>query len=161
MRIVIDTNILVNGIRLSSTNHLAVIHLIYIFEHYLTIDHEGNLLREYIDNVGGLPIFEKWFKEMTNLNLVYMTSGRLSNRITDELTGLKLHEPEDRLLVALALKGDKYVITEDSDFGKGVADRSKDHASVLTYLSEDLGLTVHDSEEALVFIREGAGGSII
>ena len=57
----------------------------------------------------------------------------------------------DRILVALALetRNDRYIITEDSDFGKGDTEKAKEHNDVLQHLTNKLQLTVHDAEEAL------------
>ena len=57
----------------------------------------------------------------------------------------------DRIIVALALetRNDRYIITEDSDFGKGDTEKAEQHAHVLRYLTDQLQLTVHDAGEAL------------
>ena len=58
------------------------------------------------------------------------------------------HEPSDHIFVAVAERTDRYLVTEDSDFGKGHVDRSLAKAGVAAYLREKLSLTVHDAKEA-------------
>jgi hypothetical protein len=43
-------------------------------------------------------------------------------------------------------------VTEDSDFGKGYADRRLAKAAVIEYLQEKLGLTVHDAKQACIYL---------
>ncbi len=60
----------------------------------------------------------------------------------------------DRILVLLALeaRNDRYIITEDSDFGKGETEKAEQHADVLHDLTNQLQLTVHDAKEALLIL---------
>ena len=43
----------------------------------------------------------------------------------------------------------RYIITEDSDFGKGDTEKAEHHADVLHYLTNQMQLTVHDAKDAL------------
>jgi hypothetical protein len=54
----------------------------------------------------------------------------------------------DRVVVGLALDSDRYIVTEDSDFGKGSSIKASEHRDVLDFLTARLGLTVHDATEA-------------
>jgi len=61
---------------------------------------------------------------------------------------LGCHEPSDHVFVAVANRAGQYLVTEDSDFGKGHVKRSLAKAGVAAYLKKKLGLTVHDAKEA-------------
>jgi hypothetical protein len=114
----------------------------------------GNKVRgEYWKNARECEFFEKWYKEMETGYKISYSPATLNKRIADSLHEMKFTGEVDRILVALALKtgNDKYIITEDSDFGKGDTEKAEQHADVRHYLTNQLQLTVHDAEEALRF----------
>ena len=148
MRIVLDTNIIVKAIKDSSWDHLAVLNLLRLFEQNLLLDYEGILFGEYRANAGNHDLFQKWFQEMQNRGLLLWESGHLSNRVAGELRRHHLHEPGDHVVIALAINGDHYIITEDSDFGKGDSARAAHHQDAWNYLCNELMLTIHDAREA-------------
>jgi len=75
-------------------------------------------------------------------------SGLLEQRYVTRLTRLGCHEPSDHIFVAVARRTERYLVTEDSDFGKGHVNRALAKAGVTTYMREKLGLTEHDAQEA-------------
>jgi len=91
-------------------------------------------------------LFEKWYKEIWQR--VAPASGQLENRYVTHLRKLGCHEPSDHVFVAVARRTGRYLVTEDSDFGKGHLNRALAKAGVTDYLREKLGLTVHDAQEA-------------
>jgi hypothetical protein len=82
------------------------------------------------------------------LQRVQLVSGRLENKHVTRLRKLGCHEPSDHIFIAVAEHTDRYLVTEDSDFGKGHPNRALAKAEVTTYMREKLGLTVHDAKEA-------------
>jgi len=148
MRVVIDTNILVGAAKDLSTDHIAVLTLLYIFKQSLMLDYEEVLLGEYRDNVGRCVLFQKWYQAMQTGQLICWGNGHLPQRMAAELRRRHFHESEDQVVVALAVHGDKYIVTEDSDFGKGNIVRAIEHRDVLAYLTHDLRLIVHNAREA-------------
>jgi Putative inner membrane protein (DUF1819) len=99
---------------------------------------EGKTAREIL----GAPDFRLW--------------GRLENRHAMHLKTLGCHEPSDHVFVAVANNAGRYLVTEDSDFGKGHVNRSLAKARVASYLKEKLGMTVHDAKEARSHLSRGA-----
>lgn len=147
MQVVLDTNILVRA-KETSIDHMSVMTLMMTFRHTLLLDHRYELQKEYEDNVGDSEFYRKWFQEMLNRRLVCWVNGCLHKQIVDSLIKRHMHEPEDHLVIALALSGDRYIVTEDSDFGVGHTARSLQHAGVLKYLCNSLGLTLDDAISA-------------
>jgi predicted nucleic acid-binding protein len=155
VNVVVDTNILCEAVE-HSVKHLTVLTNLHQFRHSLVLDHQGQLFREYQDQVGQCDFFQKWFKELQTSQLVYWCNGCISKYVARELCHRQLHEPEDHVVVALAMNSGKYIVTEDSDFGKGDSNRSIDHQDALLYLTNDLGLTVHDADEACEHLRNAS-----
>jgi hypothetical protein len=90
-------------------------------------------------------------RKENGIHYVFVDLDRNYKKISEKLTDMGFTGEVDRILVALALdKGnDQYIITEDSDFGKGDTEKAKEHNDVLHYLTNQLQLTVHDANEAL------------
>jgi len=149
MRVVIDTNIIVKAIEDGEPEHTMTIHLVIYKRHKLVLDYENKLLEEYRDNLQNRKLFQKWFKTVEIASLIEWSDGHLSQTHTQNLTRLGLHEEEDHVIVALAWHTDKYVVTEDSDFGKGGPARAQSHLKALNYLTNTMGLTIHSAVEAL------------
>lgn len=148
MNVVIDTNILRKAVVDNSWEHIKVMSNLDTFSHYLTLDYENLLFREYQDEVGQCSLFQKWYSEMAKKHHIYYCSHNITKRHAQELLRIGFHEPEDHIVVGLALNADKYVVTEDSDFGKGDENRAAAHHQVLCYFNEQMGLTVHCANEA-------------
>jgi hypothetical protein len=113
------------------------------------------LSSEYRRNAGGRELFEKWYTVMgskeNGIQYLPIDLDRNYKKISETLIGMGFTGEVDRILVALALetRNDQYIITEDSDFGKGSTEKAKEHDDVLHYLTNQLQLTVHDANEAL------------
>jgi hypothetical protein len=122
--------------------------------HFLVLDHNGNLLREYRDNVGHCRFFQQWYLEMETAQQIHHHDGGLSQRVRGTLDSLGFHEPVDQILVGLALKCDKYIVSEDSDFGAGSSQRDEEHREVFEYLTGELDLSIHDAEGCCVRLQE-------
>lgn len=148
MRIVIDTNVLCKAALEFSPDHIAIMVFMNKLGYYLVLDHKQQLLKEYLTKVRNSQLFQKWYQEMLKRNQVHWANGQITRRIAEELKKRDLHEPEDHIVVALAINTDKYIITEDSDFGKGDPRRAAQNQIALTYLTNDLNLVVHDVVEA-------------
>jgi predicted nucleic acid-binding protein len=146
MIVTVDTNVIINACKNLSWDHLDVLSLIRTQSHVVALDTEGKILAEYRGNCSGLELFEKWYQEIWQR--VRQVSGLLEQRHVTRLTRLGCHEPSDHVFVAVAIRTDRYLVTEDSDFGKGHLIRALAKAGVITYMRERLGLTVHDAQEA-------------
>ena len=79
---------------------------------------------------------------------VERVAGRLENKHATHLKTLGCHEASDHVFVAVPNRTGHYLVTEDSDFGKGHVNRSLAKAGVIDYLREKVHLTVHDAKEA-------------
>jgi predicted nucleotidyltransferase len=67
--------------------------------------------------------FEKWHQEMWQR--VQQVPGRLENSHVARLRKLGCHEPSDHVFVVVAKGTDRYLVTEDSDLGKGHVNRGR------------------------------------
>jgi len=148
LRVVIDTNILVRGSIERSIPHNNIMSLMLLRQHYLLLDFNGRLRKQYHDNVGFDIYFQKWYKELQTKKRLQWFNGCPGAKLKEELRKRNLHDKVDQIIVALSLNGDKYVITEDSDFGKGDSPKAAQQRILLEYLVNDLNLTVHDACEA-------------
>ena len=148
MIVVIDTNILRKAVADNSWEHVCVLVNLNTFNHYLAVDYENLLLGEYQDELGSYLLFQKWYTETVKRNHIYYCSHHLTNKHKKELIRLGFHEPKDMIIVGLAWSADKYIVTEDSDFGKGQENRAAAHCQVLKYFNEQMGLTIHCANEA-------------
>lgn len=146
MIVTIDTNVIINACKENSWDHIDVLSLIRTRNHAVALDTEGKILAEYRGNCSGIELFEKWYQEIWQR--VQQVSGLLEQRHVTRLTRLGCHEPSDHIFVAVARRTERYLVTEDSDFGKGHLNRALAKAGVSIYMREKLGLTVHDANEA-------------
>jgi len=123
--------------------------------HGILHDTDRKLLNEYRNKAGGYGFFQKWYQEMekkeNGIHYLPIDLDRNYKKISETLIGMGFTGEVDRILVALALetRNDRYIITEDSDFGKGSTEKAKEHDDILHYLTNQLQLTVHDAGEAL------------
>lgn len=148
MNVSIDTNILKKAIEEDSLEHISLMFRIRDHSHSITLDFQGQLLDEYNDELGEYRLFQKWYTELQNNQKIYYCDHRVPNRHTAKLLELGFHEPEDLIVLGLAIHADKYLVTEDSDFGKGNERRAADHMNILTYITDNMEITVHDVREA-------------
>ena len=146
MIVTIDTNVVINACKENSWDHIDVLSLIRTRDHTVALDSEGKILADYRGNCSGIELYEKWYQEIWQR--VQQVSGLLEQRHVTRLTRLGCHEPSDHIFVAVARRTDRYLVTEDSDFGKGHVDRALAKTGVTAYMREKLGLTVHDAQEA-------------
>lgn len=161
MNTVLDTNILVKGFIDCEPDCLATLYTYYNNDGLKIVidcaDSNGDqvVLSEYRKNLSEDIAFKKWFVAITcNCQIEYF-SGKLERRIKDKLDDLGFHEETDQKFVALALEADKYIVTQDSDYGKGNNPKAQESEkqAVLKYLTEELNLKVRDAKEALVDFR--------
>ena len=148
MIVVVDTNILMIAICESSISHTCVMTNIIVKEHSLAFDYDEILLDEYRKNLGQNQFFQKWYAEVIKRNLVYFCSHHFPSRHKRELEKLGFHGEVDLTIVGLGWNGSKYLVTEDSDFGKSVINPARNNNLVLEYLNNKMGLTIHCADEA-------------
>jgi hypothetical protein len=146
MIVTIDTNVIINACKVGSWDHIDVLSLIRTCEHAVALDFEGKILGEYRQNCSGVELFEKWYLEIWQR--VQQVAGRLDHACVQRLADLGCHEASDHVFVAVAEHTDGYLVTEDSDFGKGLERRALAKAPVAAYLRDELGLTVDDAKVA-------------
>ena len=158
MKIALDTNIICKACDLNDPNMGCVgvmTKILHDAHHAILHDTDGKLIDEYRNNAGEYKFFIKWYHEMkkkeNGINYLFVDLDRNYKKISETLIGMGFTGEVDRILVALALetRNDRYIITEDSDFGKGDTEKAKEHSNVLDYLTNQLQLTVHDANEAL------------
>jgi len=136
----------------------VITRILYDANHGIVHDTDGKLLNEYRNKAGGYGFFQKWYQEMekkeNGVHYLFVDLDRNYKKISGTLVDMDFTGEVDRIIVALALvaRNDRYIITEDSDFGKGDTEKAKEHDDVLQYLTNQLQLTVHDAGEALSFL---------
>jgi predicted nucleic acid-binding protein len=145
MIVTLDTNVIINACKENSWDHLDVLSSIRTRNHVVALDVEGNILAEYQGNCSHYPLFQKWYQEIWQR--VQQVPGRLENRHVRSLGKMGCHEPSDHIFVAVAERTDRYLVTEDSDFG-GNVNRGLAKGEVADYLKGKVGLTVHDAKKA-------------
>ena len=158
MKIALDTNIICKACDPNDPNMGCVEVMTRIYHnanHGILHDTGSKLLKEYRNNAGEYKFFIKWYHEMkkkeNGIHYLFVDLDRNYKKISETLVDMGFTGEVDRILVALALetRNDRYIITEDSDFGKGDTEKAEQHADVLHYLTNQLQLTVHDANEAL------------
>jgi predicted nucleic acid-binding protein len=147
MIVTIDTNVIINACKNLSWDHLSVLDRVRL-GHQAALDLEGKILAEYRGKCSDIELFKKWYQEMWEQLRFQQVPGRLENRHVTRLRKLGCHEPSDHVFVAVAEHTERYLVTEDSDFGKGHLNRALTNTEVTAYMREQLGLTVHDAKEA-------------
>jgi hypothetical protein len=148
MRVVIDCNIVVEGAVRAEMDCVSVLMRVRDGEaHCLVLDHVGRVEREYRGNAGGSEFFRKWYQEVTVSKRPCWSAGALARRHRRALQNEGFHEPSDHVYVALAEETDRYLVTHDSDFGKG-SNPARNNAAALGYMTGTMGLTIHTAAEA-------------
>lgn len=152
LKVVLDTNIICSLCRGETEVTYITSTLLYNSPLQISLDSGGILQGEYQKNVRkaqSSEYYQKWFQQMeAGSKIFYCFSPSLTKNIDENLTRLKFTGKEDKVIVALALNsGLKYIVTEDSDFGKGT--KGKEHLDAYNYLSNSLGITIHDKREAV------------
>jgi len=148
MRVVIDCNIVVLGAVNFDLDAVSVLARVRDSEnHSIVLDYEGCVLGEYQGNAGRSELFRKWFKAVTIEKPPCWSAGKLSHRHRVGLMHLGFHEPSDQVYVALAGETGRYLVTQDSDFGKS-GNPERDNTAALEYMTGTMGLTVHNAAEA-------------
>lgn len=161
MRVVVDTNILVKAFK--DVDFPTMKMLINHFSEdspdmMIVIDFDGVVHKEYRTEVGHTELYQKWFTLLESNHQIEYQDGTLANKIAKALREMGFHEASDQTFVALALKTDHTIITEDSDYGKGKPDKAEKNKHILEYMQDKLLLHVLDSSEAAHFLREVAAG---
>jgi len=161
VKIALDTNIICKACDLNDPNLdcMGVLtRILHDANHGILHDTDRKLLNEYQNKAGGYGFFQKWYQEMekkeNGIHYLFVDLGRNCKKISKTLVDMGFTGEVDRILVALALetRNDRYIITEDSDFGKGDTEKAEQHNDVLQYLTNKRQLTVHDAGEALSFL---------
>ena len=148
MHVVLDTNIIVKAAVDQEVDHVTVLDRLLKRQHKLVLDHKGHVLGEYCRTAGKAKYYQKWYSKMVSGGQIEWRDGSLSTNVKRRLLEKGLHEPVDQVLVALALNSDRYLVTEDSDFGNGSSIRAQSHYEVYCYLCDCMDVVIHDAEQA-------------
>ena len=106
--------------------------------HFIVVDHEGEIEKEYRDNLTSTGWVYKFLNSFSKRGKVLYLSGRLANRLTNGLRHLQF-DPSDYPFVAVAKRDSTHLlVAEESDYTE----------SVVEYLSGE-GVQVVDCAAAL------------
>jgi hypothetical protein len=106
--------------------------------HKIVLDTEGIIMGKYNRFFGKSKLLGSWFVEMyKKVGRIEYSSSSLSSAISLKLDSLGF-DPDDKCYIGPALKTDKLIASEDSDFRKD--------ASIESYFKNDLGIEVLDIE---------------
>lgn len=105
----------------------------------LAVDSNGTILKEYADNVGDSKAYQLLLIQLQNEGRVHQCSDHLPAKIVRRLDELKFHEAEDRVFLGVAYNGDKYLITNDSDYNVG---DKPGNDMAYKYFCEELGMKI-------------------
>nr|WP_297707395.1 PIN domain-containing protein [uncultured Butyrivibrio sp.] len=151
-QIVIDTNVWVNALSENGNKEyrsdalLLLTNVMQIADLFIDIDNEGDILKEYRDNVGNEPLFQLFIQQLFRENRFNYVSADIPKHDRDMLISLGFHEPEDHVFVGTALKSGKYIVTDDSDYG---THGEEDKREVNDYMKSLLRLRLENSKEGL------------
>lgn len=140
MIVTMDTNVVANACVPSNLDHMQILLELRSGPHTIALDQDNRILGEYRKNCKGKEFFETWLVEIFRRCKFQYLPGKLDKSHVDRLKKLGCHEPSDHVFVAVAMKGGRYIITDDSDFTKARA------------ILEQLGLTVHGTKQALEYL---------
>ena len=87
---VIDTDVLVRAEEGDEThehcfNVMYLLGIIRQSDHYLVMDHNGTIERQYRENLKPLRLVHRFLKNFVNQAKIRYVSGRLTNRLTSGL----------------------------------------------------------------------------
>lgn len=148
-RIVIDTNIWVKAIVDEFYDVDCDDALNYFFQNgdfVLALDQNGEIEREYRDNIHGNRRFELRMKQLERENRKHWSNSALNKNEEKHLKQLGFHEKEDHVFVGTAMHTDKIIVTEDSDYGVHGEEEAK---KVNIYMKDHMKLSVHTSRQFL------------
>ncbi len=157
MIIVIDTNVIKSATDIKNPNWDTIKIMTDMREKNdlkIVSDFKWVILKEYESNCDN-EFYKKWIGEMLKKNKVEFRDGKISDEIGRKLTEKGFHEANDKVFVAVALKTDKNIITEDSDYGKGKKEKTEteEKQAVLKYMTEVLGLNIMNYEEGKRYLE--------
>lgn len=153
MRFVIDTNIWKCALTDTPDWRYDCDIFLRIFmesNHNLSIDHKCEILKEYNDNLKYNEKYWKFYTMLEQQGRVTFVDSSLPGKHLKKLIELKFHEPEDHVFTGTAYNADKYIVTEESDYGKGRFEKAKlsEKHAVLKYMTDNMDMFVLDSVEA-------------
>ena len=139
---VIDTDVLVRADKFDMEHdHFFNVNTLLLAirnsDHTLAVDHAHRILNEYRRRIDPNGWVAKFLAEFEMQRQVYTISGRLTNRMTNQLRALAF-DPDDYVFVAVAHNApDSRLVAEESDYT----------TDVVSYLSGE-GVSVLDCIEA-------------
>ncbi len=152
--IVIDTNIWVNAC-VDKYYDIDCDDALAMFLHNqqlkLALDYQGEIEREYRDEIRDNRRFELRMKELARQNRKCWVDSKIVPKVKQELCQLGFHEEEDQVFVGTAMHSDKIVVTVDSDYGaKGEPEKQR----IFAYMRDYMGLTVLSAEKFVAYMEE-------
>jgi hypothetical protein len=149
MNITIDTNILIQAFQDVSLKHIDLVMVVRLFGHCITMDHAKELEGEYENKLSKNTLFQKWYKEFSPTRTQFCDC-RVINRHLIQLNRFGFHDHIDQIALGIACNSDKYLLTEDSDFGKGDSQKAIEHLNVKSYITNQMQVVLHDATEAYI-----------
>ncbi len=141
-RIVIDTNIWIKAIidsEYSVECDDALNHFFQNKDFILGLDYNGEIEREYRDNIRNNRRFELRMKQLERERRKCWVNSGLIQKQEKDLYKLGFQEKEDHIFVGTAMNADKILVTEDSDYG---GHGEVEYQKVYTYMKDEMGLVV-------------------
>lgn len=152
MQIVIDTNIWKKACTSESFDCLMFIsNFMQTPEDSLAVDYSYSMLNEYEDNVKEEPLYKHFIGQLHREKRVEYGPSDIPRVYKAGLDRVGFHEPEDRVFLGRAYHADKYLVTEDSDYGLSPdQNKNDDHAlAKKDYIENTMGVKLVNSENAL------------
>ncbi|MDO4804041.1 MAG: hypothetical protein Q4A32_04395 [Lachnospiraceae bacterium] len=88
---------------------------------------------------------------MKTQNRISYVSSDIDKRHKEGLDAVGFHEAEDRVFLGCAYNADKYLVTEDSDYGVSPVANKNDELALRKkrYIETEMGVELADSARAL------------
>lgn len=130
MRLVIDTNIWVKACEMTSMEcHLFISNFLQTKDDTLVIDMDHEIMKEYEDNLSKNTFYRHCIKHIQDR--LEFHSSTIPNVHKRGLDKVEFHEPEDRVFLGCAFNTDKYLVTEDSDYGMSPIKEKNDEKAMI------------------------------
>lgn len=159
MYVVLDTNVWVNAFseygnkKYMNDSFMIISDFMQIEDYMLAVDNRGFVLSEYDRELDKNRFYQLFINQLRNGCRIYYVDGTLNSSVRDKLMKLGFHEESDQIFTAVALNTDKYIISDDSDYGTHDYD-GEDKLKVHEYMCNELKMRVESSEDGLKSLQE-------
>lgn len=148
----IDTNIWINGcVQDKEYYRPECAEFLWLFahnpKHMLALDYTRKMVQEYEDNLEKNIMFQQIYKKLSRTGRIHYCSETLPEKHFCELKKRGFHEPEDMVFAGVCFNSDKFLVSNDSDYGTHGEEEKKE---VYDYMKNNMGMTVVNSDDACV-----------